>query len=83
MTMCNQDSQVRWYTPLMPYSSHHSSEIVRPRTGLRSTLLFGAIISLAFGIAVLINPDLIADLVALFFIFVGVSMLGTWWRLGR
>jgi uncharacterized membrane protein HdeD (DUF308 family) len=50
-----------------------------PRKSLlgRSLLSMG-ILSLAFGIAILIAPDLLAYLVATFFVVVGVSLIGTW-----
>jgi uncharacterized membrane protein HdeD (DUF308 family) len=47
------------------------------------TFLTGGLIALLFGIAILIQPDLIAYLVATFFIVIGLSLLGTWWRLRR
>lgn len=43
-------------------------------------LLFG-LLSVGFGLAILAAPDLLAYLVASFFIAVGVSLLMTWYRI--
>lgn len=43
-------------------------------------LLFG-LLSLGFGLAILAAPDLLAYLVASFFIAVGVSLLLAWHRM--
>lgn len=48
-----------------------------------SSFLSGGILALAFGIAILIAPDLLAYLVAIFFIVMGLSLIGTWWNLRR
>jgi uncharacterized membrane protein HdeD (DUF308 family) len=54
-----------------------------PSSMMGKTFLTGGLIALLFGIAILIQPDLIAYLVATFFIVIGLSLLGTWWRLRR
>ena len=46
-------------------------------------LLSAGILSLAFGLAILIAPDLLAYLVATFFVVAGVSLIGTWLRMRR
>ena len=69
-----------WYTFSMASLSRHSYES-KPRTMLSSSLLITGLLALLFGIAILIQPDLIAYLVATFFIVIGLSLLGTWWRL--
>ncbi|HVW66643.1 MAG TPA: DUF3096 domain-containing protein [Candidatus Peribacteraceae bacterium] len=46
-----------------------------------TSFLSGGILALAFGIAILIAPDLLAYLVAIFFIVMGLSLIGTWWNL--
>ncbi len=43
-----------------------------------SMFLSAGVLSLAFGLAILIAPDLLAYLVATFFIVMGVSLLSTW-----
>ncbi len=50
---------------------------------LGSSLFTTGLIALLFGIAILIQPDLIAYLVATFFIVIGISLIGTWWSLRR
>ena len=48
---------------------------------MASNLLLTSIFCLLFGIAILLNPDLIAYLVALFLIAVGAVLLAIWWRM--
>jgi hypothetical protein len=48
---------------------------------LSTSLLSIGLLALLFGIAILIQPDLIAYIVATFFIVIGLSLLGTWWRM--
>ena len=50
---------------------------------LSSSLLSAGLLSLAFGIAVLVAPDLLAYLVATFFIIMGISFVSTWWNLRK
>lgn len=68
----------------MSYSSKNS---YISRTGgpsmIGKSFLTGGLLCTLFGIMILIQPDLIAYLVATFFIVIGVSLLGTWWKLGR
>lgn len=67
----------------MSYTSPHSY-VSKPRSSLLGkSFLTSGLLSLLFGIMILIQPDLIAYLVATFFIVIGVSLLGTWWKLGR
>jgi uncharacterized membrane protein HdeD (DUF308 family) len=46
-----------------------------------SSLLTTGLLSLAFGLAIIAAPQLLAYIVASFFIVTGVSLLLTWWRL--
>lgn len=46
-----------------------------------SSLLSTGLLTLLFGIMILIQPDLIAYIVATFFIVTGVSLIATWWKM--
>lgn len=64
----------------MSYTSPNTY-VSKPRNLFATPLLTSGLLALLFGIAILINPDLIAYLVATFFIVVGLSLLGTWWKM--
>lgn len=64
----------------MSYTSPNSY-VSKPRNMFASSILTSGLMALLFGIAILINPDLIAYLVATFFIVIGLSLLGTWWKM--
>jgi len=49
--------------------------------GVRSGLLMNGVLCVLFGIAILAAPELLAFIVATFFIVVGLSLLVTWWKL--
>ncbi len=83
LLFCNEELLEICYTQHMSFFFRRSSDLVRPGSIFGSSLLSAAIVCLAFGIAILINPDLIAYLVAFFFILVGLSLLGTWWNMRR
>lgn len=53
------------------------------RSSIGAFLLLPGSLSILFGLAVIAAPELLAYLVAGFFIFIGVSMIGTWWNLRR
>lgn len=58
-----------------------------PRLGNGSpfggSLLLLSILSILFGLSILANPELLAYLVASFFLLVGIWMLGVWFRIRR
>ncbi len=49
----------------------------------RSWLLLLSIVCIVFGLAIIEAPELLAYIVASFFILTGVSLLLTWWKLFR
>lgn len=53
----------------------------KPSATIVRSLLAYAVCSILFGFAILINPALLAYLVALFFISIGVILLSIWLRL--
>jgi len=61
--------------PRQPYEKRPS--------GIRSWLLLLGIICVLFGLAIIEAPELLAYIVATFFIMTGVSLLLTWWKLYR
>lgn len=46
-----------------------------------SGLLFNGLICILFSIAIFLNPDLLAFLVATFLMIIGISLLTTWWKM--
>jgi uncharacterized membrane protein HdeD (DUF308 family) len=48
-----------------------------------SSFLLLGLLSLFFGLAILSAPELLAYLVAGFFIVAGIWMLGIWWKLRK
>ncbi len=48
-----------------------------------SSLLTMGVLSLGFGLAIIAAPELLAYIVASFFIVTGVSLLMTWWQLRK
>lgn len=48
---------------------------------LRSSLLLISIVCILFGIAIIEAPELLAYIVATFFIITGISLLTTWWKM--
>lgn len=69
--------------PKMLFFLRHSSGYELRRTGnaIGAGLLSLGLLSLLFGIAVFAAPQLLAYIVASFFVIVGLSMIATWWRL--
>lgn len=64
--------------------SYFSKNIYVSKSGpspFGKTFLTGGLLCTLFGIAILIQPDLIAYLVATFFLVIGLSLLGTWWKM--
>lgn len=53
------------------------------RSFFGSSLLANGILCVLFGMLILANPDLIAYIVALFFIIAGATLILMWWRLRR
>ncbi len=53
------------------------------RSPFGSSFLVNGILFILFGLLILAEPDLIAYIVAVLFIFFGCSMIATWWRLRR
>lgn len=54
-----------------------------PFGGFGAGLLLNGILCVGFGMAILIQPDLLAHIVATFLLIVGISMILGWWRLRR
>lgn len=50
---------------------------------LRSSLLLVSVLCILFGIAIIEAPELLAYIVAAFFIITGVSLFATWWKMYR
>jgi uncharacterized membrane protein HdeD (DUF308 family) len=63
----------------------HRSSVPSPFRGspFGSSFLLNGLLCILFGLAILSSPELLAYLVALFFIVIGASLLATWWRLRR
>lgn len=66
-----------WF-PLQPRQPYEK----RPSM-VRSSLLLLGVVCVLFGIAIIEAPELLAYIVATFFIVTGVSLLLTWWKLYR
>ena len=60
-----------------------SYEVTRAKRGMGSGLLSFSLLSLAFGAAIIAMPELLAYIVAGFFIITGLSLLSVWWTLRR
>jgi uncharacterized membrane protein HdeD (DUF308 family) len=56
----------------------HPSQIPRP---FGRGFLFNGLLCILFGLAILIAPELLAYLVALFLLLVGTSLLTAWWKM--
>lgn len=67
----------------MMFSFGRYGQRIGPGTPFGSSLLLLSLLSIFFGLAILSAPELLAYLVAGFFIFIGVWMLGMWWRIRR
>lgn len=52
-------------------------------SGFGAGLLLNGILCVGFGMAILIEPDLLAHIVATFLLIVGISMILGWWKLRR
>lgn len=63
--------------------SYRSQPYQQPRSPFGSSFFTLGILSILFGIAILITPELLAYLVAGFFIFAGIWMLGLWQRMRK
>lgn len=50
---------------------------------MASGLLSAGLLSLVFGLLIIAAPELLAYIVASFFVVSGVGMLAAWWRLRR
>lgn len=61
----------------------YGSRIGQGGTPFGSSLFMLSILSIGFGLAILSAPELLAYLVAGFFIFTGLWMLGLWWKIKR
>ena len=60
---------------------HRQQTVPPPVVG--QGLLLNGLICVAFGLAVLAAPELLAYLVAIVLIVLGVSLLSTWWKLRK
>lgn len=69
------------YSSAMFSYLHRSS--IPPRSPFGSSFLVNGVLFILFGLLILAEPDLIAYIVAVLFIVIGASMIGTWWRLRR
>lgn len=69
------------YTPIMSSSRSPNVEVVGRGRAVGSGLLTAGLLSLLFGLAIIMAPELLAYIVASFFIVTGVSLLMTWWTL--
>lgn len=63
------------------FKQQNGYEVSRGRGGVRSGLLSTGLLSLFFGLAIIAAPELLAYIVASFFVVMGVSLLLTWWNL--
>ena len=52
-----------------------------PSSPMSSAFLFFGSLCTAFGFAILVAPNLLAYFVASLLIIMGISLLGTWWKL--
>lgn len=72
------------YTGVMKAHVHSSGvEVVGKSRTFGSGILTGGLLSLLFGLAIIAAPELLAYIVASFFIVTGVSLLMTWWAMKR
>lgn len=46
-----------------------------------SSILMNGVLCVLFGIAILTSPELLAYIVAGFFIFFGISLIMMWWKI--
>ncbi len=67
----------------MWFLMRHRQPYEKGPRGMRSWLLFLSIICIVFGLAIIEAPELLAYIVATFFIMTGISLLLTWWKLFR
>lgn len=66
------------------FRSSQGVEVVgRGRSSIGSGLLSGGLLSLLFGLAIIAAPELLAYIVASFFIVTGISLLLTWWGMRK
>jgi len=54
-----------------------------PTSGLGNNLLYGGILCTLFSLAIFAAPELLAFLVASFFLIVGISLLTMWWKMRK
>jgi len=73
------------YHGCMLFSSNRRNKYEVSRSGrpFGSSLLFTGLLSVFFGLAVIARPELLAYIVASFFIITGLSLLSVWWSLRR
>ncbi len=64
------------YDAIMLFTFHH-----RSGSSVGSAFLFFGSLCIAFGFAILLAPNLLAYFVASLLIIMGISLLGTWWKL--
>lgn len=67
---------------MSPFRSQGVEVVGQSRT-IGSGLLTGGLLSLIFGLAIIAAPELLAYIVASFFVVTGISLLLTWWSLRR
>jgi uncharacterized membrane protein HdeD (DUF308 family) len=70
------------FTTIMFFFLQRRSSIP-PRSPFGGSMLINGVLTLLFGIVILVEPDLIAYIVATFLIVIGVSMIYSWWKLRR
>ena len=54
-----------------------------PTSGFGNNLFYGGVLFTLFGLAIFAAPELLAFLVATFFLIVGISLLSMWWKMKR
>lgn len=55
----------------------------RGKSAAQSGMLVMGLLSLVFGLAIIAAPELLAYIVASFFIVTGISILSAWWSLRK
>jgi hypothetical protein len=63
--------------------SQRSQPYAKGPAPFSGSLLTLGLLSILFGLAIVSAPELLAYIVAGFFLFAGVWMLGLWWKIRR
>jgi len=65
------------------FKNRSGYEVSRGRGSVQSGLLSTGLLSLLVGLAIIAAPELLAYIVASFFVVTGITLLLTWWNLRR